>query len=372
MSNYSFNNSYEQILQRLLARVDDSLDKREGSIIYDALAPAAAELAQCYIAMDIYSNQSYLLDATGVNLDNRVADYGLERIQATYSQAEVLTYNTNQQLMSVPIGTRFATPNEYGGVNFQVIQQVTTGKYIAQCETLGAVGNNYTGALLPLETVNNLGSAVISSIYKPGEDEETDDTLRNRALEKLNQEAFAGNKSAYRQMAIAIDGVEDAKVFPIWNGGGTVKLAIVAANHTIPSSSFINQVQTLIDPIANQGQGIGLAPIGHSVTVVAPTKQNINISATLTLDTGYTIEQLQSAIEEQLANYLYQVQEDFITENTLIIYLSKITAAILNVSQVKNVSNLKINNNASDLTINLTGTNVKYPMLNEVTLSEST
>ena len=38
------NVTYEDILQRMLDRVPDSMDKREGSIIYDALAPAAVEL----------------------------------------------------------------------------------------------------------------------------------------------------------------------------------------------------------------------------------------------------------------------------------------------------------------------------------------
>ena len=49
MDSFSENNSFEDILDRLLENVDDNLDKRQGSIIYDALAPAAAELAQCYI-----------------------------------------------------------------------------------------------------------------------------------------------------------------------------------------------------------------------------------------------------------------------------------------------------------------------------------
>lgn len=442
MSNYSNNNSFEQILQRLLSRVDDSLDKREGSIIYDALAPAAAELAQCYIALDIYNEQSYLLTATGVNLDNRVSDYGITRIEATYAQVQILTYNSNHELMEVPIGTKFATPNEYGGVTFEIINELATGSYIAQCEALGSAGNSYTGELLPLQSINNLGSAIISTIYKPAEDEETDDTLRNRTLSKLNNEPFAGNKSAYRQMAIDIDGVEDCKVFPVWDGGGTVKLAIVAENHTLPSDTFVDTVQEMIDPVLKlgytcdgsetgtyhfsydstnyqftmptiqagdvlifntlklklykgateittttgnsgteltfvalnyeQGTGMGLAPIGHKVTVVSPTQQNINISATLTLTTDYTITQLQSSIEQEINKYINQVQEEFITENVLIIYTSKIAAAILNVAQVKNVSNVKINNSSSDLTINLTGTNVKYPVLNEVVLSEST
>ena len=39
------NMTFENIMDRCLARVTSSVDKREGSIVYDAIAPAAAELA---------------------------------------------------------------------------------------------------------------------------------------------------------------------------------------------------------------------------------------------------------------------------------------------------------------------------------------
>ena len=35
--------TYEKIMERMLARVPNSLDKREGSVMLDALAPAAKE-----------------------------------------------------------------------------------------------------------------------------------------------------------------------------------------------------------------------------------------------------------------------------------------------------------------------------------------
>lgn len=371
MSNYSENNSFDQILERLLAKVDDNLDKRQGSIIYDALAPAAAELAQCYIALDVYTDQSYLLTAVGQNLDNRVVDYGLERLKATKAQRLITIYDSNESLMDVPIGTRFSTPNAFGGYNYIVIEKLSVGNYTVECETAGIVGNDYVGELLPLQSINNLGTVTISTVIKPGEDEESDDELRDRALLKIHQEAFSGNKAAYTKMIKEIDGVEDVKVFPVWNGGGTVKLAVLATNYTIPSSSFINSIQTMVDPVANQGQGIGLAPIGHTVTVVAPDRLNIDIAATLTIETGYTIGQLQSSIETNIGNYLREIQEDWSDNNTITIYTSKVIAAILNVPQVENVSSLTINSSASDLTINVTGTNVKFPMLNEVSLSES-
>ena len=45
--------TFEVLLKRMLDRVSNSLDKREGSIIYDAAAPAANELQNAYINLDI-------------------------------------------------------------------------------------------------------------------------------------------------------------------------------------------------------------------------------------------------------------------------------------------------------------------------------
>lgn len=39
--------TYEAILQRMMDRIPDGMDKREGSIIYDALAPLRLSLPRC-------------------------------------------------------------------------------------------------------------------------------------------------------------------------------------------------------------------------------------------------------------------------------------------------------------------------------------
>ena len=45
------NMTFENIMDRCLSRVAASIDKREGSVVYDAIAPAAAELAIMYIEL---------------------------------------------------------------------------------------------------------------------------------------------------------------------------------------------------------------------------------------------------------------------------------------------------------------------------------
>ncbi len=53
------NITYEVILQRMLDRVPNNIDKREGSIIYNALAPAAVELQNMYIEFDAILNEAF-------------------------------------------------------------------------------------------------------------------------------------------------------------------------------------------------------------------------------------------------------------------------------------------------------------------------
>ena len=71
--------TFEVILNRMLDKVPDGVDKREGSIIYDALAPAAVEMAQMYIELDINANLKFADTASGEYLDRAVAWSGITR-----------------------------------------------------------------------------------------------------------------------------------------------------------------------------------------------------------------------------------------------------------------------------------------------------
>lgn len=371
MSNYSENNDFEDILERLLDNVDDSLDKRQGSIIYDALAPAAAELAQCYIALDIYNDQTYLLTAVGENLDNRVADYGLERKKATYSKRIITCVDKDNNLMDIEIGCRFSTPINNGGYNYEVTEQLEKGRYIATCETSGSVGNEYIGELLPLITINNLGVAEIIDTYIPAEDVESDEELRERALTSLRNLTFGGNIADYKNWVKNIDGIGLCKIIPVWNGGGTVKVYVIASDYTIPNENLISELQEYLDPLEHTGHGQGIAPIGHKVTVVAPTKLDINIGGKIYLKADYVLSSIQKNIEDSIKKYILEIQKEWENSDTLTIYISRIIAAILTVEGVSNVEDITINEQTSNLIISQTATLNQYPELGEVSINEN-
>ena len=75
--------TYESLLERMLARVPDKLDKREGSVIWDTHSPAAIELQILYIELDAVLREAYGDTASREFLILRCKERGIFPFQAT-------------------------------------------------------------------------------------------------------------------------------------------------------------------------------------------------------------------------------------------------------------------------------------------------
>lgn len=356
------NQTYEVILERMLDRVTNDVDKRPGSIIYDALAPAAAELAQLYMELDTNINLSYADTATGEYLERRTSEFGINREPATKARRKGMFFASNDVPIDVPIGSRYSL----GDFDYTALSKISAGQFALECETPGVVGNQEFGTMLPIDYIDGLARAELADVLVPGDDEETDESLRERYMSAVNDQPFGGNISDYKQKINAIDGVGGTKVFPVWNGGGTVKCTIIASDYSEPSESLLNDLQTMIDPEVNSGQGIGLAPIGHKVTITGAQNFTVAVAATLTLDTDVTIGQVQSDVEEALNAYLLTLRKTWANETSIVVRIAQIESRILTVPGVVDVAGTKLNGAASNVTLTDDG----IPVLGMVKLIE--
>lgn len=337
---------YEAILQRMLDRVPDDMDKRPGSIIYDAMAPVAAELAQVYIDLSAGDDLYNVDTATGVYLTEGAAEWGVNRKQATFAVRKASFLDSNGKGIDVTIGSRFFIED----LNYAVTERIGQGLFKVTCETAGIVGNAPFGAMLPVEYINDLATATLIDILVPGEDEETDDELRERFFTEINEQPFAGNVAAYRQMIRALDGVGAVRITPTWQGGGTVKATIMATDYVPPSTALIDQIQETVDPVPYAGQGFGLAPIDHTVTIAGVSWSTINISTTLTLaDT--TIGQVQQDIEDVIDSYFKSLRSSWEEDAPLVVRITQIEARILGVSGVLDVMGTQLNGADANITL---------------------
>lgn len=346
----------------MLNRLPTNIDKREGSVIYAALAPAAAELAQMYAQLDIEYNLSFADTATGEYLTRIAAELGVNRKPATKARRKGEFYHSSNSPLNVPIGSRYSI----GSLTYVVVGEISAGAYILECETAGVVGNQQFGQILPINFISGLERAELRDVLVAGEDEEQDKALRQRYYEIVNEPSFGGNVSDYKQKINSIDGVGGLKVFPVWQGGGTVKATIIAADYNEPSNTLIEEVQNIIDPIPNSGKGLGFAPIGHKMTITGVTATTIDISTRITPQAGLTIGQLQENIEAAIEAYLLELRQDWQNQIQLVVRTAQIDARILSVAGVEDVNNTLLNDTASNIILGAE----EIPRLGRVTVDE--
>lgn len=368
--------TYQNILTQMLDQVPATFDKRDTSPIPTALGPAAYALEGFYISLNQVQLAAYIQTATGQALDYLAVIAGLTRYPAS-AAVRLGIFD-----MAVPIGSRYSTINGADSINFQATATTTgetEGDYYYQltAETPGSIGNEYTGPILPITAIPGLNSAQITDILVPGDDEESDEDFRARIIEALNDRPFGGNIASYRTYIMDIDGVGAVQVYPTWNGGGTVKCSVLGADYLPASPTLVENVQNAVDPPPNQGLGLGTAPIGAQVTVVAPEELTVNVSATLQLASGYAIGQVQTPIQQAIENYMLSVRQEWATpvnttsvEYQANVYVARIVAAIVSVPGVVNATNVQLNGGTADLILTETGAIQQVPITGTVTLSE--
>lgn len=384
LSEYLQKYTYEYILTEALSKVPDNVDKREGSIIRDALSPCCYEAAKHILYLADIIEQTYIETANGLWLDGRVIEGGITRDPATYAKKLGVFKTQLDEPCQISIGQSFSTVGDTI-LNYTAVQvytnedgDVVPGSYVMQCNTVGSVGNSYIGRIVPNDYIEKLASAEITTLLYPGEEEESDDSLRERFLANLMKTAFGGNIAQYWQWAKEIPGIGGVQVYPVWAGGGTVKLSIIDTDYNSCSSEFCQTILEKFDPENSGGEtglGLGIAPIGHKVTVSTPLPRTINVSGKITLLPGYKLEtllpQIKLALEEYLLS-LRQAWENSDDENnySVIVYLGRINFAILNVKGVSSAYELQLNGTDTDIRLTETSSLQEIPVLGTVSLDE--
>lgn len=349
------NVTFEDILQRMLDRVPQNMNKREGSIIYDALAPAAIELQLMYLEFDNILTETFADTASREYLVRRVKEKGVIPYPATNAILKAIATPTT---IDVPVGARFSLND----LNYIITEKIGDGEYKMHCETTGVIGNSYFGNLIPIEYIQGLETIEITELLIPGEDEEATEDIRTRYFATFDTKPYGGNKKDYIEKTNALAGVGSTKVTPVWNGGGTVLLTILNSEFEEASSTLIEDVQNAIDP-TQDGTGVGIAPIGHIVTVQSAEGVELNITTSITFQEGYSFTGQKEMIEDAINAYLLEIRKVWADEDASIIRISQIETRILNLTGVVDISNTKINGAASNLVLG----EYEVPMLGGVT-----
>lgn len=347
--------TYDYYLEQALSQVPDDIDKREGSIIYDALAPACYQLALFTMDLKNVLLNAFVQTAVGGYLDLKAEEHGLKRIAATQAYVKgVFTDSAGAPYQLLNEGDRFSSIGE-DPVYYDVVNKISEGNYTLKCEVTGSVGNQYVGQLLPIDHFNGLGGGKITEVTIPARDEEDDESLRARILKTYEVNQYGGNIEDYIRFTSQQEGVGAVQVYPAWNGGGTVRVVLLNSAFEVPNGTLISKVQEALDP-HNAQKGYGIAPIGHLVTVAAPTARTVDISLHIDTEVGTSLSTLQPLIKEAIEAHFLSIRKNWSSHNELYqysqtVYRSQLIAAILKVAGVANVSNLRLNGKDADVVL---------------------
>lgn len=335
--------TYELILSRMLGRIESNypnLDRREGSLIFNALAPAALELAIMYTELDNAIKESFVKTASREYKLIGCADMGMD---ITMFEAHAGTFKGEFDV-EVPIGSRWNCDLH----NYKVVEYLgKNGDYYTYsmiCETVGTAPNNVKGSLTCITDIpNGLAYAELTECLIEGENETSDEDINTAYDEFVNNVVGDGNKSQYKKWCDEYNGIGNSKIIPLWNGANTVKVSILSASNRSATPELIAEFQDYLDPGCT-GMGDGVAPIGAFVTVTTATEIPINVSATITLREGYSEA---VGIDEAISTYLSSIAY----KKSQVSYMS-IGAVILAVDCVESINNLTINDRTNDIVLN--------------------
>lgn len=339
--------TYENLLQEKLNCVDDKFDKRESSLIYNALAPNSAEIRAMYVFLQWLMDNVYGDTAEGEYLDRiALCTKGLTRNKATKAICKLETD------VEVEIGSRFTVDS----VTFTVTEEMEQGTYYyykAECSVEGVEGNQHFGTAIPVEYVQGLTHAEMTQILIPGEDEEDTEVFRQRWRNSFNNIAFGGNKADYKLKVNAIDGVGSCKIYRAENSegeqtGGNVRIVIIDSNYAVPSSTLIKKVQEEIDPL-QAGDGVGIAPIGHIVNIEGVTGFEIDVTANIICDTGYAFDDVKSNVEAKVTEYFLNLAKTWADIENIVVRRSQIESIILSVPYVLDITGTMLNGTTENI-----------------------
>ena len=342
--------SFEEILQSMKQSLAVSnLDTQEGSYTDTLIRAVAMEIAADYFDHDAMIPVAFVDETSGIYIDRRCAEYGIERKPGTKATATVTFAGSNGT--TVPAGTAVQTAE---GLVFATDKAVTVSDGTATAAvTAQDVGEQYNVEENAITTLQNSAGVTIqsSTAAQGGTDMETDAALVQRLYDLWRKPATSGNAYHYEKWALEVEGIGKAKVFPCWNGGGTVKVVVLGSSLEPPSPEQVAAVAAHIEEER---------PICVEVTVEAAETLTVDVAATVVLDGTRSAQGVQEQFSQLLDEYLRSIA--FVS--SAVIY-NRIAYMLLSIDGVQDFTTLTVNGGE----VNLTLADNQAPVLGEVTVT---
>jgi len=311
------NQSIDEIHRRMMDALPDNIDKSELQIPWDFTRPSAIEKAE-FIEFELNETIKIMFVhwADGRWLDLHGETWGLTRRPA--NQAFGYLTVTARWGTVIPDGFLFATvSNLSASVLFQAMGDFTfidpdiigpppreiTMFVPTQAVEGGRIGNVPPDTIMLMVTPDtNISYVTNEQAFTGGTEAELDDDFRQRILDAIRYGiSYTGRDADYVRWAREVPAVGNVMVEPEWAGPGTVRVFIIDANGVPANDQILQAVYHHI--IRDDDRMQRLAPIGATLTVVAPQPLYIDITANVRLVPGQDIATVLERFKVNLNRY---------------------------------------------------------------------
>lgn len=313
--------SYRSILRDALNNVSSEVDKREGSIIYDALAPLSSTVAKCFDTLWQVLQQSRIQTALEEHLDLCGSQVGVYRSPATPARWRATCLPAT---VAVPLGHSFVSSDGLG-LSYEVIDDQGEGVYLVQCTTPGRAAGSDFGALEPKPSIPGLESAVLTLCVDAGSDKQLDAAYRIKIWREAAKKGYGGNFDDYcnwlfyefRETGASASVISGFQIFPAETGGVvTLYVAQDSSNERFAQASpeLRAALKSFLDPIDVEGHGAGVVPCAHRVVVDTPGRYEMGLDVLVTPRPGYSVDAAMKAnILRAAKAYFEALRDDALT-----------------------------------------------------------
>lgn len=295
----------EEILEEIYSWSSSQESKVEGVFTFDCFSTNSIEFMKVENELAEAYNANFGQTSWSEYLTMRAAEHGVIRREANKAIGQLTITGTG----TIPAGSLFATE---AGTRFVATTTTTitgSGTIDIIAQKGGDIGNVAANTItkIPL-SIPGITACTNDAPTYDGYDEEDDDTLRERFLDKVRQPATSGNPYEYVQWALSVVGVGAARCVRTPYGPGTVEVVIVDSNFEAANPELLERVNDYL-----QSQ----RPVGifdGDLHVVSAQPKAINISADIhgSIDMDGFREGLQTYFSKVIKKNLdsYQTSSD--------------------------------------------------------------
>jgi uncharacterized phage protein gp47/JayE len=367
------NQGVDEIHDRMMSNLPDDIDVSEGSHQWNLTMPHAYEKA--FMASYMMPEAIKMIFPMFCEGYDDIMEYhaearGMKRKQAECATGELLI--TGVAGTEIPAGSTFSTIayNDQPSIDFyttEIIEIGEDGTVTVPIKALleGASGNVAANTIV-------LNSSYIDDITSVTNPEATSGGVEIESIEDLQERikehdvsmeySYGGSPADYKRWALSVPGTGAAVIASPVDDTEPITIIVTDANGLPADDGLCQAVYDHIMQPNNPEQR--LAPINDRIVVVAPATITANISATVELVPGHTIDQAKTAFIAALQVYMAEAADAGEIKYT------KVGSILSSVAAINDYKNLLVNGDTGNIAI----TAEQVPSINSssVTLTAGT